>query len=108
MATNRFFQDDAWRTGHLDGCSVEKLVGDDALVFLKPRDRAWQRFYLDAGLGFWQETEEPEDQPRVDFGARFGVVGQRIGRIRCEPGPRIRVEIGEGELVLDGDGVRFA
>lgn len=110
------FQDDVWIFREIIGCSLERFVGyldepggDPLVFFLKPSAGFWQRFYLDAGLGFWGEygdeevAEELEDEEEsvVDYGERLGIVGESLGMVRCEPGPRIRVAVAVGEIILE-------
>lgn len=93
----------------LAGCALERLLGlnEPMLLFVKPQGRCWMRFYLDAGLVFGGErtdedaAEELAEEPAVDYGVRFGVTGDRIGLVRGEPAPRLRIEFSSGELVLE-------
>jgi hypothetical protein len=86
-ARGRLFQDEAWVFRDLVGCTVERFVAslNDAgaaplIFFLKPSGGFWQRFFFDAGLGFWSEAgdeevaAELEGEPAVDYGERFGIV----------------------------------
>jgi hypothetical protein len=57
------------------------------LLFLK-LDDIWHRFYLDAGLLFWEEGAHPELEDEllegegyVDLGERLRVLGGRIAEI---------------------------
>ena len=74
----------------------------------RPRGgECWQWFFLDAGINFWFECEAKAVEDAlaedvcVDFGQRYGLVGSRIGSVRGEPAPRIRVEFSVGELVVE-------
>ena len=111
------FQDQEFVFGELEGSTLERLLGHvdgetgaPLIVFLKTTGHMWQRFFLDAGLGFWGEYSEHdvagelEEDAAIDYGHRFGVVGQCVGQARCEPGPRIRVAISSGDFVLETTG----
>lgn len=108
------FQDEAWVSRELVGCPLERFLGlldepggEPLVFFLEPGGVHWQRFYLDAGLGFWGEVgdrevaEELEGEAVIDWGERFGIAGEAIGVVKCEPGPRLRIEVGSGEIVLE-------
>lgn len=116
----RLFQGLAFEVTDLRGRTVESLLGSTSLpdrddcpemMFLKVRGRPWQRFFLDAGIGFWEEWSEAdafrdyEDLRTVDYGARFQVLGDRILRVSCRPETpaepaRIVVALGSGEIQL--------
>ncbi|MEA2602512.1 MAG: hypothetical protein QOF89_3504 [Acidobacteriota bacterium] len=108
------FQEEEFQLDELEGCTLERLVGHSAAkdesphaIFLKATNRHWQRFYLDAGLGFWDEESDDEaleelaGEPAIDYGLRFGIVGARIGMIQCDPCPRITIALSSGVLTLE-------
>ncbi len=107
------FQDESWEFRGLFGCPIKRLVGHldengkPLVFFLEPDGLFWQRFYLDAGLGFWGEydaeeiADELEGEPIVDYGERFGIVGELLGVVRCESRPRIRIAVASGEIVFE-------
>lgn len=116
----RLFQDARFEVTELRGDIVEWLLGftsqaeDDDLpevMLLKPRHGHWQRFFLDAGVGFWEERTEGDafedcsELRRVDYGARFRVIGDRIRSVHCHPvtsgwASRIALELASGVLLL--------
>ena len=119
--TGRLFQDIHFEVTHLQGCVVDELIGitafgDDlqpALILLKPAGRPWQKFFLDACIGFWEQWSDSDDVARraddaydyVDYAERFGARGATIQEIRCEPvapdmSSRIVVRLSSGTLVL--------
>jgi len=96
----RLHQDDTFEVAGLAGGIVEKLLGytteaerDDQpeKMFLKVHGLPWQSYFLDAGLGFWEESGEEEDpfdayrgdSREIDYGERFGLLGARIIEARC-------------------------
>src|ERR1043166_2542348 len=114
MARGGMFQDECWVYNDLEGCTGEGLLvtpeidgSSPNVVFLKPSGRPWQRFFLDAGLGFWGEYEdaevlsELEDPPPIDYGQRLGLLGRVLGSVRCEPEPRILVDMTDVVLIFD-------
>lgn len=116
----RVFQDATFEVAELRGRTLERLLGatsrpagDDRpeMMFLRADGGPWQRFFLDAGIGFWEEWSEADafrdyaDLRRVDYGARFRVIGERILRVSCSsegPGQpaRIVLEVSSGEIEL--------
>jgi hypothetical protein len=107
------FQHEAFVLNELAGCIVEQFLGivDQSgvprILLLKPGGEFWQWFFLDAGINFWFECDAKAvedtlaEDTYVDLGQRYGLVGSRIGSIRGEPAPRIRVEFSVGELVVE-------
>jgi hypothetical protein len=98
----RLYQDSNFVVTHLDGFLVEHLVGavdseqlglDDEpiVIYLKAQNQAWQRFFLDAWIGFWEDCgedgiaeEEKRDGVRfVDYAAMFEIRGKKIVSIAC-------------------------
>ena len=89
------FQERSFTVGDLVGRRIEELWVSPAtpahaeMVFLKLAGLPWQRFYLEAGLGFWDEYSEVatfEDyagMTRTDVGQRFDIVGKRVERAEC-------------------------
>ena len=112
----RAYQDDHFTVGDVEGHRLEKLLAAENdgrwILFLKPKDLPWQRFYTDAGLGFWREWSETEiadelDEPDlVDLGPHFGVVGAEILAAHCTSEPRIEVALSVGSIVLEPENAR--
>ncbi len=68
----------------------------------------WHRFYLDAGLLFWDEGQAPEEEEDlyegdtyVDLSARLNVVGKAIEEIRMANGRLTLRFSGGARLVLE-------
>src|SRR5215216_4387154 len=66
----RIHQDYDFDVAGLEGCRVEELSGivdipdpDNIPIFinLKVTGHSWQRFFVDAGIGFWEEWPYLED-----------------------------------------------
>lgn len=115
----RLFQEETFEVKGLENRVVEQLFvytdcpereGAAELVFLKPSARPWQKIFLDAGIGFWEEWDEPvfeayEDAERIDYGARLGLIGARILAAAAvydgpERGSRIVIQLSSGRLEL--------
>jgi hypothetical protein len=94
----RMFQDQNFDVHGLEHCKIERLIGlvsqdrpEDRpiVVNLKVEGVSWQRFFLDAGIAFWEDwgklidEEEDEDTFFVDYGDRFALQGERISSIQC-------------------------
>lgn len=103
----------------LNGRKIEQLLGftneegAPIVLFLKVEGHLWQRFYIDAGLHFWNEVsdadarDELSQDPYVDFGERLGVVGQTVGIIVAEGTPELYIALTKGGLILDETGLRL-
>ena len=98
-----------------DSTGVVRYTAESALFFLKPSGRHWQRFFLDAGLGFLGEfdegheyadiREELQEPGCIDVGVRHGLLGATIATFVCGeradvPGTSFTVSFVDGrELV---------
>ncbi len=94
----RLFNGERFSVDEISGRQIERLIGftdpsgrDDqpTIVCLKPRDCLWYRFFLDAGIGCWEEWSEPDpgedfaDLRCVDYGRAYGIEGEIIISIKC-------------------------
>jgi hypothetical protein len=93
----RLYQHQSFITRELEGMTVEQLLswspreGECDMLWLKPAERPWQRFVLEAGLTFWDEYEEDvafEDFEDVrhdiaDVATDLGLAGQEVGLVRA-------------------------
>lgn len=68
----------------------------------------WHRFYLDAGLLFWEEGPGPDPENDLldgerytDFASRLGVIGIPISRIEMD-GSRLRLDFDNGARLVLG------
>jgi hypothetical protein len=112
----RAYQDDHFSVADVEGHRLEKLLAiannGHWILLLKPDGLPWQRFYTDAGLGFWAARSETEidDELRepdlVDLGTRFGVVDAEILAARCTSEPRIEVSLSVGSIFLEPKNAR--
>ena len=118
----RIFQDDHFTVSDFAGTRLTGLVlwqdcdnGHAIMVFIQVDRRPWQRFFLGAGIGFWEDWGEiepglidPDDEPddaflQIDKLEEFGVSDAAIRRIFCEPcgnNARIVIEFGDGAQVI--------
>jgi len=93
-------------------CAIENAeTGFVGPLYLKA-DNRWHRFYLDAGLLFWEEGPEPdpvedllEGERYVDLGVVLGVTGQRLADVEMS-NSQLRIEFREGARLLLEHGPR--
>jgi hypothetical protein len=98
MEGDRLVNDSAFNCHGLSGLTVEAFYGiysseDSAeliLVLLKLKEKKlWQKFFLDAFIGFWEEweqaviSEDLEDDLVIDLGAQHGLLGCQVNSIEC-------------------------
>lgn len=107
----RIHQDDNFDVIGYEGEVIEKLVGvldQDApdnqptLIYLKTKNRTWQKYFLDAGLGFWEDwgdIEYDDDDKIIDYGAMFNLTGHLIKSITCRDG-NIVIEFDNGDKFI--------
>ena len=93
----RIFQDTEFDVDTLNGEKVSELKGlvdidnpDDTpiLVYLKTERGDWYRFFLDAGLAFWEEGEDlvneiDENTREVDYAETYKLRNNCIKKIKC-------------------------
>ncbi len=81
-----------------------------SLLWIKPNDRPWKRFFLDAGLAFWEEwSEDDTSRELAEFADEIEdlktTVGERLGKVIVAASgalvPTIRIALGtNGEIRL--------
>lgn len=82
---------------------IEKLITCENLkdksvvfVYIKIYENNWQKYFLDAGAGFWEDTmlenyenlddiEEDENFKFNDYSKLFEIKNEKIKKIYCEP-----------------------
>lgn len=93
----RIHQDENFIVNGFSGKKIEYLTalesvenpGSPVIIFLKAEDNNLQRFFLDAGRGFWEEAETMEDENEagfigVDYAQKFDIQNEKINSIVCE------------------------
>ena len=97
--SGRLFQGDAFEVNHLRHRVVERFLGvisgkDEGapcLLGLKVAGIPWQQFFLDAGIGFWEQwqsldlyevLDDAEDKV-IDYAQNFSLAGEHILRVQC-------------------------
>jgi hypothetical protein len=124
----RVYQDNDFVISELAGYPIDRVIGlvahdgpDDAPVAVNmlPEGATWQRFFLEAGLAFWEDygdmvDEEDEAFRFVDYGEREQLRGDVIREVRASPVgkhgfARLVIELGSGRRIevffLDDDDV---
>jgi len=96
----RLYQHDAFRSSDLRGNVIEEARcwyekpgdrgGRCSMLWLKPRGRLWQKFFLDVGAVFWEEwSDESTFETFDDLGDEVQpldtVRGLQIGEIEAAP-----------------------
>jgi len=98
MTGSRLVNDHSFTCDSLKGMIVERLFAfyeeDNSdniyMIVLKLQEKElWQRFFLDAGLGFWEEWNEEfvmedfEGDPKVDLAEIHKISGSSLKSITC-------------------------
>ena len=116
----RLFHADEFTLSEFTGSRLTGLVlwqdpdnGEAAVVHIKIDRRPWQRFFLDAGFGTWEDwgelepggevIEDPDIVEAIDKLQEFGIADAVIRRIFCEPcanNARIVIELDGGARVI--------
>jgi hypothetical protein len=95
----RVYQGNEFVISELAGYRIDRMIGlvpregpDDAPVAINmlPEGATWQRFFLDAGLAFWEDWRDLTDEENeafrfVDYGEREHLRGELIREVRTSP-----------------------
>ena len=119
MVSDRLDNDHSFECSNLVGKTLESFVGyydgenedriDMLILKLKELD-LYQRFFLDAAIGFWEEydletaTSEYEDVNKIDLAEKYSLSGESVISIVCngsyEEFSSFSFEIGELKLLF--------
>ncbi len=93
----RIYQNQEFTVHGFTGKKIAQLTGIESaqnssnavvVVYLKVADRHFQRFFLDAGIGFWEETTTMEESEEgfieIDYAEKFNIRNLKINTIHCE------------------------
>lgn len=83
-------------------------------VYLKISEKNWQKYFLDAGAGFWEDTktinyldlvdiEDDENSIFKDYSNKFDVKDKRIVKVYCEQSHKncqIIIELSNSEKII--------
>lgn len=99
-----------------NGLKLEALIGDTdtttrepIIIFIKAEGHSWHQYFLDAGLGFWENWEkenieeeiEPEDW--LNYTNHFQIKNKVISKIFCQEdfnNSRITIEFEDGIQII--------
>ena len=110
----RIYQNDNFVFSDFNGLEMERLIVCEipetkgvAVVFIKAKNRNWQRFFLDVGFGVWENLKELDEEEEgynyIDKTGDFQLVGKKISKIWCEPDKincRILITFETGEKLI--------
>ena len=111
----RLHQDTNFVFTEFDGLKIEKLVlcespvtKDCLIVYIKVKSHNWHQYFLDAGIGFWEDwdqtdIDDDEGFNYVDKTDEFDLNGKTVLKIYCEPdgkNSRIVIELDIGERLI--------
>jgi hypothetical protein len=111
----RLFQDREFEFAEFNGLKIERLIvcenpetSEPILVYIKMENKNWHQYFLDAGIGFWENWDEIEiDDDSYNFIELTNTLklkAKRIIKISCQPelnNSRITLELENNEnLVL--------
>lgn len=93
----RIYQDENFIVNGFSGKKLEQLIGfewvknpgNPIIVYLKAEGNDLQRFFLDAGIGFWETASTMEDENEegfigIDYAQKFNIRDAKISKIYCE------------------------
>ncbi len=116
----RLYQHFQFTSRELEGCVVERAIAWQEtkntcdMLWLKPKSRPWQRFFLDAGATFWEEWSEEEtfqdfddssddrEGELVEIGEELGLLGKSLATIEASSDDtnwELSVSFGDGSAL---------
>ncbi|MDR6764106.1 hypothetical protein J2Y38_004335 [Flavobacterium sp. 2755] len=66
----------------------EPETQEPIVIYIKVENNNWHQYFLDAGLGFWQnwdEIDDDDDYNYIDRTNELEIFEKTISRIWCEP-----------------------
>lgn len=112
----RIYQDSEFSFEEFNELRVEQIIvcenrkAEPIIVYLKVENRNWHQYFLDAGIGFWEnwdeliDVEDDVDYKHIDSTDKFKLRGKRIAKIYCKPdskNSKIVIEFdNQDELIL--------
>jgi hypothetical protein len=91
----RLYQDSDFIFDEFNGLKIEQLIvcenhkSEPILIYIKVENRNWHQYFLDAGIGFWEnwdELEDIEDDEQfkyIDSTEKLNLKGEQIYKIYC-------------------------
>jgi len=98
MVGDRLINDHNFECPSLIGMTVESLIGFyegkvengiDMLILKLKELELYQRFFLDAAIGFWEENDfesvnsDYEDAKKIDLAEKYSLFGTKVVSIVC-------------------------
>lgn len=92
----RIFQDSQFDFIEFNGLRIEKLIvcqdtdsKEPILIYIKMENRNWHQYFLDAGIGFWENWDdidiEDDSYDFIDFTYRYDLKHEVVNQIYCRP-----------------------
>lgn len=92
----RLFQDAEFVFDEFNGLKIERLIicqyiktEEPIIIYLKVENRNWHQYFLDAGIGFWEnwdtlnDVEDDEHYTYIDATEKLNLKGKQISKIEC-------------------------
>ncbi|MFK7937235.1 MAG: hypothetical protein AB8G22_27215 [Saprospiraceae bacterium] len=98
QSRGRIHQDPTFVFSEFDGLKIQQLVvsqnretKEPIIVFIKVEGKNWHQYFLDAGMGFWEdwdiaivEDESDESYEYLDLTEQYAVRNQVISGVMCK------------------------
>ncbi len=92
----RLHQDSEFVFDEFNGLKIERLIlcenaktSEPILIYLKVENRNWHQYFLDAGIGFWEnwdelgDVEDDENFRYIDSTEKLKLHKKQISKIYC-------------------------
>lgn len=111
----RLYQESEFIFEEFNGLILEKIIvcenseSEPILVYIKVENRNWHQYFLDAGIGFWENWDELIDVDddgefkHIDSTDKLKLKGKRISKVYCAKdmkNSRIVVEFSDKEKLI--------
>jgi hypothetical protein len=94
-ARGSLYQDNNFVFTEFNDLKLEKIVvcenpetKEPLIVYIKVQNKNWHQYFLDAGIGFWQNWDEidtDDEYNYIDKTDEFELLNKIIDKIWCEP-----------------------
>jgi len=110
----RLYQDSEFEFDEFNGLKIERLIvceipetNEPILVYIKMENKNWHQYFLDAGIGFWENWDkidiDDDSYNFIDITDKLKVKNEIIIKINCEPelnNSRITLELEHNKKII--------
>ena len=111
----RLYQESEFTFDEFNGLKVEQIIvcenseSEPILVYIKVENRNWHQYFLDAGIGFWEnwddliDVDDDGEFKHIDSTDKFKLRGKGISKVYCtkdSKNSKIVIEFSDKEKLI--------